>query len=102
MPVDSDTFDEGGERYSIENEILEFLYDNREQAFNLGEITVAVMEPGWSEADADPDEELDASLGCLLDMATVSSILDGLVDNGALERRVLDAGDGLRSYYRAR
>lgn len=100
MPVDADTFEQGVERYSIENEIVHFLQENREQAYNVHEITVEVMEPGWSEANVDSDD-IDDVVGCMLDLATVSSILDALVDDGRLNRRILDAGQGERSYYQA-
>lgn len=102
MPVDADTFEDGGERYSIENDIIHFLYEHRDQAYNLWEITEAVMEPGWSETTVERSGDFEDYVGCVLDLATVSGILDRLVDNGALERRILDVSDGERSYYRAR
>jgi len=37
-----------------------------------------------------------------VDIVTVCTILDGLVDNGVVERRIVDAGEGPRSYYRTR
>lgn len=100
MPIDSETFERGKERYSIENEIIHFLQENRDRAYNVHEITVEVMEPGWSEANVSADD-FDDFVGCVLDLATVSSILDALVDDGRLNRRVLDAGQGERSYYQA-
>lgn len=100
MPVDEATFEQGDERYSIENEILHFLHDNREQAYNVHEITVEVMETGWSEANVESGDFEDF-IGCFLDLATVSSILDTLVDDGRAKRRILDTGQGERSYYRA-
>ena len=100
MPVDAATFEEGDERYSIEHEIVLFLHENRQQAYNVREITEEVMDPGWSEANVGSDD-FDAYVGCVLDLATVSSILDTLVDNGRVQRRILDTGDGERSYYRA-
>jgi|GEM_PF-2682397 len=100
MPVDAERFEGGEERYSIENEIVHFLYDNRERAYNVREITVEVMGPGWSESDVErPDFE--EYVGCVLDLATVSSILDTLVDDGGVERRILETERGERSYYRA-
>ena len=100
VPIDSETFEKGEERYSIENEIVHFLHENSERAYNVREITVEVMEPGWSEANVEANDFEDV-MGCVLDLATVSSILDKLVDNGGLHRRIVDAGDGRRSYYRA-
>ncbi|WP_115863868.1 hypothetical protein [Halorussus litoreus] len=117
MPISVDAFERGGERYSVEERIVEFLRENDQQAYNVREITEAVMETGWSETnvereldgefddelDSQPDDGLDGELlGCIVDLATVSSILDRLVDHGALERRVVDAGEGERSYYRTR
>ncbi|WP_435180163.1 hypothetical protein [Halorussus sp. AFM4] len=101
MPIDLDTFERGGERYSIERRILTFLRENDHQAYNVREIAEAVMDTGWSEANVDypVDEDL---IGCIVDVATVSAIVDRLVDNGALERRIVDTGDGERSYYRTR
>ena len=101
MPIDVETFLDGDERYSIENEIIYFLHDNREQAFNVHEVTKAVMEPGWSERNAEQPIDGDELIGALLDVATVNGILDKLVDNGGVERRIVDDGDGKRSYYRA-
>lgn len=40
MPISNETFTAGEERYSIENEIVQFLYDNPEEAYNVYEITV--------------------------------------------------------------
>jgi hypothetical protein len=102
VPISIDTFEEGGERYSIEDRIIQFLQENDQQAYNVREITEAVMETGWSESNVNhrvADGEL---IGCLLDLATVSAILDRLVDHGGLERRVIDVGDGERSYYHTR
>lgn len=100
MPIDRATFEEGEERYSIENEIISFLQDRDEEAFNVREITAGVMTPGWSEANVN-DPDLDDFIGCVLDIATVNSILDALVDDGAVTRRIVDEGQGERSYYRA-
>ena len=103
MPVDRETFEgRGEERYSIENDVISFLHEHRDEAFNVREIAVAVMDPGWSEANVEEPAEFETYLGCFLDLATVNSIVDTLVDNGALERRILDVGEGERSYYRAR
>lgn len=100
MPVTRDAFDEGEERYSIESEIVRFLHDNPEKAYNVREITVEVMETGWSEANVE-STEFDELVGCVLDLATVSSIMDHLVDNGQVKRRIFDDGRGKRSYYAA-
>ena len=102
MPITIDTFEEGGERYSIEERIIQFLYEHDQQAYNVREITEAVMETGWSEANVDHAVGDDELIGCIIDVATVSAILDRLVDHGALERRIIDTGEGERSYYRTR
>lgn len=100
MPIDGETFESGDERHSIENEIIHFLYENREEAYNVREVAEEVMDVGWSESNVG-GADVEAVVGCALDLATVNSILDKLVDNGRLERRVVDAGQGRRSYYRA-
>ena len=102
MPISSDAFERGGERYSIEERIRKFLQDNDEQAYNVREVTESVMETGWSESNVDHRVEDGELIGCILDLATVGAILDRLVDHGMLERRIVDTGDGERSYYRAR
>ena len=102
MPIDLETFRRGEERYSIENEIIQFLHDNKTRAFNVHEITDAVMDIGWSEANVEETADCNASVGWVLDMATVSSVLDEMVDHGGVERRIVDTGDGPRSYYRAK
>ena len=101
MPIDVETFQKGDERYSIENEIIYFLHDNRDRAYNVHEVTKAVMEPGWSETNAEQPISDEERLGRILDATTVSGILDKLVDNGGVERRIVDDGSGRRSYYRA-
>ncbi|WP_101296773.1 hypothetical protein [Halegenticoccus soli] len=58
------------------------------------------MDRGWSEVNVE-SADLGEYIGCFLDLATVSSILDKLVDNGGLKRRIVDVGAGERSYYRA-
>lgn len=100
MPIDTGTFEGGEERYSIEDEIVHFLHENRDRAYNVHEIAVKVMQPDWSGADSE-SPDIEAFVGCVLDLATVSSIVDSLVDNGGLKRRIVDDGDGERSYYRA-
>ncbi|WP_135852059.1 hypothetical protein [Halorussus salinus] len=102
MPISRDRFERGGERYSIEERILTFLEEHDQQAYNVREIAEAVMETGWSESNVEQPFEDEEHVGWVLDVATVSSILDRLVDNGALERRVVDTGTGERSYYRTR
>jgi hypothetical protein len=102
VPISSDAFEQGGERYSIEERIRQFLQENADQAYNVREVTESVMETGWSEANVDHRVEDSELIGCILDFSTVSAILDRLVDHGALERRIVDAGEGERSYYRAR
>lgn len=102
MPISLDRFERGGERYSIEERVLEFLQANDQQAYNVLEVTEAVMETGWSESNVDYPVEDDELIGCIVDLATVSAILDRLVDNGALDRRIVDTGSGERSYYRTR
>lgn len=81
MPVDADTFKQGDERYSIENGIIHFLNENSEYASNVRESTGEVMETDWSEANIESDA-FEEYIGCFLDLATVSSIFDALVDNG--------------------
>lgn len=102
MPVPKETFEQGEERYSIEHTIIQFLRENSERAYNLHEITVEVMEPRWSKTTLASDAEFEEYVDCFLDLATVSSILDALVDNGVLERRILDRDGVERSYYRIR
>jgi len=100
MPVDAAEFERGQERYSVENAIIHFLHDNHEAAYNVREITEEVMDTGWSEANVETGEFEDV-VGCVLDLATISSILDRLVDNGRVDRRIVDVGRGKESYYRA-
>lgn len=100
MPIDRRTFEAGEERYSIENEIIHFLHERQEKAFNVREVTTAVMHPDWSEANVE-DPDLNALISCVLDLATVNSILDSLVDDGKVKRRIIDSDQGERSYYRA-
>lgn len=101
MPIDKDVFERGEERYSIEDELVDHLHENRDRAYNAYELTVEVMDPGWSESNTETAAEYEAYVGCFLDLATVNSILDQLVDDGMVERRILDDGEGERSYYRA-
>lgn len=54
------------------------------------------METGWSEANIDSGD-FEEFVGCFLDLATVGSILDALVD-GRAKRRILDTGQGERRY----
>lgn len=101
MPIDADTFEQGTKRYSIEEDIIQLLYDDTKRAYNVHEITVEVMKPGWSKSNVE-FRDFDEYVGCLLDLATVRTIVDQLVDDGEIERRILDTEDGKRSYYRAR
>jgi beta-lactamase superfamily II metal-dependent hydrolase len=58
------------------------------------------MERGGSEANVE-EPDVEDFAGFVLDLATVNSILDKLVDNGALKRRIVDVGQGEQSYDRA-
>lgn len=100
MPVSKERFERGEKRYSIEHAIIQYLHENPERAYNVHEITVDVLEPGWSKTSFDSEAGFEAYVDCVLDLATVSSILDALVDDGVLERRILDRGEVERSYYR--
>lgn len=102
MPISRETFEQGEERYSIEHATIEFLHENSERAYNVHEITVEVLEPEWAGATLDSDVDFESYVECFLEVATVSSILDALVDDGVLERRMLDVEGTERSYYRIR
>lgn len=99
MPIDEGTFESGEEHNSIENEVIHFLYEHRDEAYTVREVAEEVMDAGWSEANV--EAEFDWVVGCFVDIATVNSVLDKLVGNGRVERRIVDAGEGRRSYYRA-
>ncbi|MFC7081357.1 hypothetical protein [Halorussus caseinilyticus] len=55
----------GGERYSIEERVLSFLQENDQQAYNVQEVTEAVMDIGWSESNVEhPSKTTNTSGGC--------------------------------------
>jgi hypothetical protein len=102
VPIDSQTFEAGEAEYSIEQRILDFLEENPQQAYNVREITVEVMDVGLSEQNVDRPSDVQTFMSEFVDLTTVSVILDRLVDNGRLERRLIDVGQGKRSYYRTK
>lgn len=102
MPIDAQTFERGVERGSVEREVIRFLYANRDRAYDVYEVTAEIVGDGWAEAAASESFESELSVGQILDVATVKSILERLVHNGGVDRRVVDVdGDGERSFYRA-
>ncbi|WP_158057435.1 hypothetical protein [Halorussus halophilus] len=101
MPIDARHFERGVERGSIEREIVRFLHANDERAYDVYEVTTAVMGDDWCEADPGESFESELSVEQILDVATVKSILERLVHNGGAERRVVDAERGKRPFYRA-
>lgn len=101
MPIDAATFERGEPEGSIERRIREFLYANPESAYNVREIAVEVMDLGVSERNVSRPTDVQTFMAEFLDVATVSAILDRQVDVGHVDRRLVDAGQGKRSYYRA-
>lgn len=102
MPIDSESFERAEREYSIENEVVQLLYDNQDRAYNACEITDEVMGAGLSERPLDDPLDADLDLGSVVDLTTVSTILDSLVDDGRLSRRIVERDGVSRSYYRAR
>lgn len=92
----------GESHYSVEQEILNFLKENPGKAYNVREITMEVMNVGLAERNVSRPSNIQRLMAELVDVATVATTLDGLVDDGLLERRILDVGKGKRSYYRTR
>ena len=60
-----------------------------------------MMETGVSERNVDRPSDLQAFMAQYLDVATVSTVLEGLCDDKKVVRRLVDTGEGKRSYYRA-
>lgn len=102
VPIDSHTFEAGEAEHSIERKILGLLEENPQKAYNVREITVEVMDVGLSEQNVDRPSDIQTFMAEFVDLTTVSAILDRLVDNGRLERRLIDAEQGERSYYRTK
>lgn len=102
MPLSAKLFERGVERPSIENRVVRLLHANRERAFTAREITRTVVDTARFETPVDVPADSAEFIDYVLMLATVSSILDSLVDDGALERRIVDDGRGKRSYYRSR
>ena len=102
MPIDHREFERGESHYSVEQEILNFLKENPGKAYNVREITMEVMNVGLAERNVSRPSNIQRLMAELVDVATVATTLDGLVDDGLLERRILDVGKGKRSYYRTR
>ncbi|WP_226011508.1 hypothetical protein [Halomicrobium salinisoli] len=103
MPIDAHTFETEGEgEFSIERSIETFLHSNPERAYNLREVTAEVMGEGVSERNVERPTDMQTFMAEFVDVTTVSAILDRLVNRGVVERRLLDAGSGKRSYYRTR
>ncbi|WP_323192381.1 hypothetical protein [Halostella sp. PRR32] len=86
--------------YSIERKILNLLRENPRKAYNVREITVEVMDVGLTEQTVDRPTDVQTFMSGFVDLATVSAILDRLVDDGRRKRRLIDVGQGKRSYYR--
>lgn len=101
MPIDAETFDEGETPDSVESKILDLLYENPEEAYDVREIAVEVMGEGISERNVERPTDLQGFMSQYLDVATVSTVLEGLCDDKKVVRRLIDTGEGKRSYYRA-
>lgn len=101
MPIDPETFDEGETTDSVESRILDLLYENPNRAYNVREIAVEVMSEGVSERNVDRPSDEQEFMALFLDIATVATVLERLCDDKKVVRRLVDTGEGLRSYYRA-
>lgn len=99
VPLSAKRFERGVERPSIEDRVVSFLHANPDRAFSVREVAV-VVEPERFDGPVDATDS--SVLDRVRHLATVSSILDSLVDDGALERRIVDDGRRERSYYRSR
>lgn len=101
MPIDAEGFERRDPEESIEDRVLELLYGNPETAYNSREIAVEVMDDGLSVQDPDQPEAGEEFTAEFVDVATVTSILDALVDDHNIDRRVVEVGNVERSHYRA-
>lgn len=101
MPIDADRFERGDPEGSIENRILDLLYGNPDAAYNSREIACEVMDGDVSVVGEEPSASDRALKSEFLDIAAVTSILDRLVDDRHVDRRVVQVGQVGRSYYSA-
>ena len=101
MPIDPERFDQGQTTDSVESRILDLLYENPGLAYNVREVAVEVMSEGVSERNVDRPSDEQEFMALFLDVATVATILERLCDDKKVVRRLVDTGEGLRSYYRA-
>lgn len=101
MPIDADRFEGGDQEGSIESRILDVLYDHPDTAYNSREIACEVMDGDVSVIGDEPSASDRALKSEFLDIAAVTSILDGLVDDRHVDRRVVGVGQVDRSYYSA-
>ena len=100
VPIDSQTFESGESKRSIERRVLDLLEENPGKAYNVREITVEVMDLGLSERNVERPTDVQSFMAEFVDVATVTTILDRCVERGLLKRRTLDVGEGERSYYK--
>jgi hypothetical protein len=54
MPIDRDKWNRGDDRASMSSRVYEFLNANRDQAFTLNEIVVALAQKALKESPAGP------------------------------------------------
>ena len=101
MPIDPETFESGETTDSVESRILDLLYENPDRAYNVREIAVEVMEEGISERNVERPSDEQEYVSIFLDVATVATVMERLCDDSKVVRRLVDTGEGLRSYYRA-
>ena len=101
MPIDAERFEQGHAEESIESRVLDLLYGNPDEAYSSREIAIEVMDDGLSpEPSAQPESDAEFARE-FLDVAAVTAILDALVDDHYVDRRVVEVGNAARSYYRA-
>ena len=101
MPIDAERFEQGDAEESIESRVLDLLYENPDEAYNSREIAIEVMDGGLSPGHPDQPESDEEFATEFLDVAAVTAILDALVDDHHVDRRVVEVGNVERSYYRA-
>lgn len=100
MPIDAETFERGEQRASVEDRIRAFFREHPERAYDTHEVAVAVTDVDASSVPSELPRELVGDVQYVLGLTTVYTLLEELVDNGALDRRVVEREEGPRSYYR--
>jgi len=94
MPIEKAEWEDGRRSDTLKGKIMIFLRENKGQAFTQVEIAKAV----GHKIDV---SDLWTLIGSIANSSIINSALEGLIEEGKVEVRIIDTPSGDQTYYMA-